>query len=201
MPGSNRGLPFGRPANQPPQNQFLDERARSLPAQNGALISTAPIYATIIAAAQTANLAILFALPIYDRDIIVSEARIRVTGASAGQNARVALFVFDSAERLFSRVPGTEITFSTTSTGLLSLALPKAVRLEAGIFYFAAFKASDAVATFAGVDASIGGTSRLLYKVETAGSFNSALKLRDLTRTTGTVPVITYVSPLWKDVI
>lgn len=199
---SSRGLPFGRPPQQPSQNQFVDERRRSLPAQDGVLVSTAPIHTPASAQAQSADLAIFFPLPLEPRDTIVTEARISVAAGAAGL-ARVALYTFDIRERIFKQVPGTAVAFSTASAVSLSEALPHPVRLVAGTPYFAAFKVSSAVPTFysVAVPPSGAGVNGLLYRAEPTGALGTTAKLSDLTRTTGPCPIITYISDAWKDVI
>lgn len=83
-------------------------------------------------------------LPIYERDFVLTEARMRIAVGGAVAY-RSALYVLNGKE--ISRLPGSLVDYSTLSTGLKQQTLAIPVTLQAGKRYFMAV-GNDGVGTF-----------------------------------------------------
>ena len=147
------GLPFGRPASQPPKPQFIDERRRSIPRVDGWVLSTLSGEAfTELAdgAVATANLLVLSRLDRLTVDYTLTKASIAVSAGSAGTFAYSGLYILDSAQptRLFKLVPGTKVTFDAGSTARVDVTLPLPVKLYEGSQLFLGSLVSSVVPTF-----------------------------------------------------
>lgn len=152
MPDS-RGLPFGRPTNQAPKNQFVDERRRSLPRSDGWLVSTlsGEVFTEVSDGSLTANTLVLNRLNRLASDYLLTQASVAVTGGSAATYAYSGLYVLDLENRnkTLRLIPGTKVTFDAGSTARVDVTLPLPVKLYEGSTIFMGTLVSSVVPTFA----------------------------------------------------
>lgn len=195
---SVRGLPFGRPPQQAPHVQFVEQRGRANPRADGWILSTlsGEVFTEVADSTLTANTLVLSRLKRLDTDYTLSQASIYVSGGSAGTYAYSGLYLYqkDDAPR-FKLIAGTGATFDAGTTGRVDVTLPHKVQLVAGSQIFMGTLASSAVPTFTvaqGHTANVErvrtvATSTLPVEVSLAGSTGST--------TTASALLVTYYSP------
>lgn len=104
-------------------------------------------------AALTANFVRFFYLGEQKAYLTLAQVRLNVTTLSAGQTVSAALYSYVNTDaRYLVKVPGSEVLFSASSTGLKTVALPNLDALPLG-HIFAGIKASDNVVGVAGTAA------------------------------------------------
>ena len=132
-------------------------------------------------------------------------ARVRVTTAQAGQHVRAALYRVEGSgsKKQFSRVPGTDVTFDASTTGLKDTKLPISARLVPGEHYLLGFRSSHASVALPGL--SPGSASLLpVYTLEgsATGDFPGGVNVLELTTDHSTnIPWIVYMANDLKDLI
>ena len=132
-------------------------------------------------------------------------ARVRISTAQAGQHVRAALYRIEGsgAKKRFSRVPGTDVTFDASTTGLKDTRLPLTARLVPDEHYLLGFRSSHASVALPGMSP---GSASLLpsytLKGSSDGDFPGGVDVLGLTRDHSTnIPWIVYMANELKDLI
>lgn len=153
---ARRGLPHGRgySPDKTVREQEFDRRRRENPSVDLWWIRRLDYLVR-----RENNLAIttdvlhLTPLRILDSDIQIKKARINVAGAGTAAVLEYAVYVFKEEKREFVRVPGTYVSKSIASTGLLDNSVDAV--LNSGVRYFiGSVHTSSVAASIAGVNLS-----------------------------------------------
>lgn len=189
MPGT-RGLPFGRPPGQPPQNQFLDGRSRAAPEEIDEWVSCVNPYLFGDTSTLVANRLSFMVVPQLMRDVRVDTVRIRVNTAAAGTHAAVAVYARDGDNlRLIS---GSEVNFSTIATGVLERVLPASLVLRKDARYYMAFRADNATPSFSAFSGGSNGMWDRLYTSWTSSALPKLVARKDLLVQQGQLTGVVY---------
>lgn len=150
LPGGH-GFYAGDDATQSQGDAYAARRAQ-IPDDGGWFISpfSNPTGATA-AVTPAINTTFLIMLEAPRAGLRLTEARLTIAGADAGQEIRFALFVYSaSPERCFIKIAGTDTLFSTTNTGLLTNNLSKVPAISANAPVFLGYNSTSAAGTMLG---------------------------------------------------
>jgi hypothetical protein len=119
---------------------------------------------------------------------------VRVTTASASQNVRVGVYLYETAKNVFTLLPATEAVVAADSTGRKDIALGKDIVFTPEARYYVGFVASDATLAVGSITSG-GNLLGHLRVGGVTGSLPRHIELNSTTLTaTGAIPGVCYVS-------
>lgn len=205
MPGAlpnSRGFRRGEDA-RINQDESQSVRQKQRTAASGWIISTVGEtlfgHQDVTGVVTIANRLNFFMLPERLQDVEIYSCRIKVSVAAASSTCTVALFQYLTTPSIrLEKIPGSEITFATSSTGLQDKVLAQITKISASARLFLGVVCTDATVAIEGFQSGTATSPRLCrirYKAGVTPPFDGSYQIGSLTLDdTEDAPMVVYLS-------